>query len=239
MSALPKARIRPRKKPVQRRSRETVDVLLRAAARVLVRRGYAGTTTNHIAAAAGVSIGSLYEYFPGKEAIVAALAGRHLDEAEALLGARLAEALLQAPARPLEATLRALVSAMLALHADDPRLHRVLSEEVPRLPELRERVARLEDAGVRALEALIAAHPEASVADAPVAARLVVDLVEAATHRWVLDGTGSPVPAERMAEELTRMLTLYLRGDGAARRAIAQGSPPLSPEGGRSRSLLR
>jgi AcrR family transcriptional regulator len=219
MPALPKARIRPRKKPVQRRAEETVGVILRAAARVLGRRGYAGTTTNHIAAEAGVSIGSLYEYFPGKEAIVVALVHRHLDHARVLLEQSFGEELPGAHERPLEETVRALVEAMVALHKDDPKLHRVLFEEAPIPAEIRARVAQMEETGAQAIEALIAAHPEARVADAHVAARLVVEVVEGATHRWVLDGKGRPVSTDRMAEELTLMLVRYLRGDTSTQRA--------------------
>ena len=51
----------------------TVEAILDATARVLVREGYARTSTNRVAAVAGVSIGSLYQYFPNKESLVAAL----------------------------------------------------------------------------------------------------------------------------------------------------------------------
>src|ERR1700736_5178789 len=64
-----KTRARPRKAPKQERSREMVETILEAAARVFVREGYARATTNRIAAAAGISVGSLYQYFPGKDAI--------------------------------------------------------------------------------------------------------------------------------------------------------------------------
>ncbi|MGK4003229.1 TetR/AcrR family transcriptional regulator [Sorangium sp. So ce1036] len=207
-----RARVRPRKLPVQRRSRQTVDAILRGAARVLVRRGWAGMTTNHVAVAAGVSIGSLYEYFPGKEALVLALAERHLDAAEASLLAHLGEVLPRALALPLGEVVRALVSVMVALHAEDPRLHRALFEVAPRLPELAGRVRRLEEASVRMLEGLLRAHPEARVRDAGLSARLVVELVEALTHRWVVGADGAPVAADRMADELAAMVTGYLRG---------------------------
>lgn len=65
-----------KKQPVQRRSQATFDALVEATTGLLVERGYARTTTNHIAARAGVGIASLYEYFPGKEAIVAQVADR-------------------------------------------------------------------------------------------------------------------------------------------------------------------
>jgi AcrR family transcriptional regulator len=78
-------RLKARKRPRQARSRETVDVILRAAAQVFATRGYAATTTNHIATRAGVSIGSLYEYFPSKDALLVALMEAHLAEGESIL----------------------------------------------------------------------------------------------------------------------------------------------------------
>jgi AcrR family transcriptional regulator len=70
------AALKPRKKPRQSRSVETVGVILEAAARILEQRDFAGYTTNAVAERAGVSIGSLYQYFPGKEALTAALIER-------------------------------------------------------------------------------------------------------------------------------------------------------------------
>ena len=69
----------PKKRPVQERSRATFEALVDACALLLPERGYAGTSTNHVAARAGVNIASLYEYFPGKDAIVAQVAERLVD----------------------------------------------------------------------------------------------------------------------------------------------------------------
>ena len=68
----------PRKKPRQSRSQATVDVILDAAARIFVETGFAAATTNAIAERAGVSVGSLYQYFPNKLALLAALKERHV-----------------------------------------------------------------------------------------------------------------------------------------------------------------
>ena len=65
-----------RKMPKQKRSREMVERLLDATAATLSERGLEDTTTNHIAEKASVSIGSLYQYFPDKEALLEALMGR-------------------------------------------------------------------------------------------------------------------------------------------------------------------
>jgi AcrR family transcriptional regulator len=80
-----------RKTPVQQRSRRTVDAILGAAARILVEDGYSAMTTNDVAAAAGVSIGSLYQYFPNKDALLRALVERHLDAVECALATRAAQ----------------------------------------------------------------------------------------------------------------------------------------------------
>ncbi len=68
--------LKPRKNPEQSRSAETVRTILEGAARVLEERGLAGYTTNAVAERAGVSVGSVYQYFPGKEALTAALVAR-------------------------------------------------------------------------------------------------------------------------------------------------------------------
>jgi AcrR family transcriptional regulator len=77
-----------RKSPVQARSRDTVATIMEAAAHVLLKRGYAGFTTNHVAARAGVSIGSIYQYFRDKDMLLAAMLERDIDDtASALLEA--------------------------------------------------------------------------------------------------------------------------------------------------------
>ena len=68
-----------RKTPSQTRAMRTVDTLFEAATRILASEGEAGFTTNRIAERAGFSIGTLYQYFPSKEAIVVALVRRHRD----------------------------------------------------------------------------------------------------------------------------------------------------------------
>src|SRR5487761_943127 len=75
-----KLRTNPRKLASQERSRATVDALLEATTRVLIKEGYDRASTNRIAEVAGVSIGSLYQYFPSKEALVAAVIDRHTQE---------------------------------------------------------------------------------------------------------------------------------------------------------------
>ena len=72
----PQATVQPRKKPAQARSRATVEAILEAATRILRDQGLADLTTNRVAERAGVSVGSLYQYFPSREAILAELVRR-------------------------------------------------------------------------------------------------------------------------------------------------------------------
>ncbi len=218
MVARKKARFRPRKAPSQARAVATVDAILGASARVLVTRGYAALTTNHVAKKAGVSIGTLYEWFPGKEALIAGLVDRHLTRAEALLEARAAELAEEALTISPLALARALAAAMVELHEDDPRLHRALTEEVPHPPETRARIRAIEQRMVDTLAALFAAHPGIAAGDPALAARMVTGLLESATHRWATDRTGEPIARDVLIEELARMIAAYLTARDAAAR---------------------
>lgn len=114
-----------RKEPRQARARTTVEAILEAAARILDRQGWARFTTNAVADAAGVSIGSLYQYFPNKLALAEAILRRHFDDVLAAL--RIADEHTSRGAR-----IEGLISGMIAAHSIHPSLHRVLLEDVPR-----------------------------------------------------------------------------------------------------------
>jgi AcrR family transcriptional regulator len=116
-----------RKRPSQRRSRDTVDVILDATARVLAKRGYLGTNTNLVADVAGVSVGSIYQYFPNKEALVAAVHDRHSEEMHALIQ----RVIDNASGSSLRNGIASLVSALLDAHQQNAALHAVLEREFP------------------------------------------------------------------------------------------------------------
>jgi AcrR family transcriptional regulator len=171
----------PRKRPAQRRSAETVDRILTAAARLFDERGYRGTTTNHVAEAAGISVGSLYQYFPNKDALLVALAERHLAETAVAFEGHLAE--LAAAEPPIEEVTRSLVALALA-HNDSPRLHALIFTDAPRTPEL---VAQF-DGMMAAIAGEVARHLARAGrgGDAPERrAALLVAAVDAAVHEIV------------------------------------------------------
>jgi AcrR family transcriptional regulator len=211
----PTKRLRPRKTPRQTRSVETRARLLDAAARVFSRHGYAAGTTNRIAEEAGMSVGSLYQYFPNKDAILVELLRAHVDAGAEALRRRLAPLRVQG-GEPVDrrAVLAAAVDAMVANHVDDPALHQVLFEEAPRPPELLAELHALEDEAVAVVQALLDADPEIRIADSATVARMVVVTMESVVHRLVATRTPTVDPGA-VATELTTMLDRYLTGDPA------------------------
>jgi len=118
-----------RREPRQGRSRETVHAVLGAVPRVIRREGVDAVTTNRIGEAAGVSIGSLYQYFPDKKAIFSALHERHVEDVHGVIERAMAER-----GRSLDAFTRTLVEGLADLHAAEPELHELVSEQVPEGP---------------------------------------------------------------------------------------------------------
>jgi AcrR family transcriptional regulator len=116
-----------RRQPKQRRSRQTVEAVLDAVVRVLKRDGVDGVTTNRIAEVAGVSVGSVYQYFPDKRAIFTALHDRHVEEISRLIDGKLVEHATSS----LEEFVRALVEALVDAHASDPEFHQLMTTAVP------------------------------------------------------------------------------------------------------------
>lgn len=122
-----KPQTEPRKRPQQERSRIAVEAILEATTRILTEEGYDKANTNRIAERAGVSIGSLYQYFPNKESLMTALMVKHSDEIIELVESKL----IHFYDSPVEIVIPEIVKAVIAAHAIDPRLHQVLNEEIP------------------------------------------------------------------------------------------------------------
>jgi AcrR family transcriptional regulator len=207
-------RLSPRKRPRQRRSAETVDAIVEAGARVFAEGGYGRASTNRIAQAAGVSIGSLYEYFPNKDAILVAVAERHLGRMMSDVEDLLLEA--QGEQEELESLLARFVVAMLDIHERDPNLHHVVSSEAPHPPELHACVLQMEETLARLIDRLVRATEGVLLDDTDTAAHFVVQTTEALTHRFAHQGIHD-LPRERFVTEVVALLDGYLRrGAGRA-----------------------
>jgi AcrR family transcriptional regulator len=199
----------PRKEASQERSRATVDALVAATARILVREGFDKASTNRIAEVAGVSVGSLYQYFPGKEALVAAVIERHQREIIQVVRDELAEVANQ----PIEHGVRTLVAAAVKAHRVDPKLHRVLAEQIPRVGKL-EKVETFNRGNYALFKAYLDRHRrEIRAADLGLAAFVCVTSIEALTHTAVLHhDIVSDEATEALVDEATRLVVGYLTG---------------------------
>jgi AcrR family transcriptional regulator len=199
----------PRKQASQERSRATVDALIDATARILVREGFDQASTNRIAAVAGVSVGSLYQYFPGKEALVAAVIERHQQEIMQLVRGELAAVANQ----PIKQGVRTLVAAAIKSHRLDPKLHRVLAEQIPRVGKL-EKVETFNRGNYALFKAYLGRHrKEIRTTDLELAAFVCVTSIEALTHTAVLHhDVVSDKATERLVDEATRLIVGYLTG---------------------------
>jgi AcrR family transcriptional regulator len=204
-----KSPTKPRKHATQQRSRATVDALIEATARILVTDGFDKASTNRIAEKAGVSVGSLYQYFPGKEALVAAVVERHGNELTQVVR----RALTDVAALPMEQAVRKLIAAAIEAHRIDPTLHRVLSEQMPRTGRS-ENMEMLSSETYALFRAYLDAHlDEFRQVDLGLAAFVCVTSIEALTHTAVLHHAEqlSDEAFEALVDEATRLIVRYLQ----------------------------
>ncbi len=126
------AQLAPRKVPQQQRAQFTVDCILRAAESIIMKSGYDAANTNHIAEVAGVSIGSLYQYFSSKEAIAAALVENAVINATEVLR----DCLIENMAKPLAESSQAIIRTILETRKQYSFIFLRLPREVPKLGRL-------------------------------------------------------------------------------------------------------
>ena len=195
-----------RNQPAQPRCPLTRQRILRAAAQVFTDYGYAAGTTERIAAQADMSISSLTQYFPSRDAIILEFISAHVTAGIALIGTRLSGGLPDS----LEAMVRLFVRAAIDNHLDAAQLHRVVFDEAPRTAEAAAVLEQSEASVVALTQTVLDHHPEVHVADTHSAARLVVTTIESLVHRFVVSDAGVEVSA--VENEVTAMLTKYLTG---------------------------
>jgi len=199
---------KPRKLASQERSRATVAALVEATARILVSEGFDKASTNRIAEVAGVSVGSLYQYFPGKEALVVAVAERHNGDIMRAVG----NAFEDIDSLPVAEAVRKLVDAAIRGHRVDPKLHRVLAEEIPHTGELEIVGAANRAAQARFKTYLESRADDLGLRDAGIAAFVCAASIEAVAHNAVLHHaeTYSNAALESLIDETSRLIVGYL-----------------------------
>ena len=170
------------KQPQQRRAQATRDRILDAAETLFDQHGYDKTSMNSLAEHAQVSIGGLYEWFKNKEAVLTAVAQRHVEVAST----RILTRLTQHPTLDINARIRIVLEEGLELHQSKPKLHQFLYAEAPRPKALRDMLKRFDEA----LEKMVSEHlieQGVSPADATLRSALVTRAGQALLHDFVLD----------------------------------------------------
>lgn len=191
-----------RKEPRQARSRATVETIIQAGARVLSREGWAGFTTNKVADLAGVSVGSLYQYYPDKLSLVDAIRQNHLDDCLSIMRKIKAKGLA-----PMQFVAN-IVQAMIEAHSTYPGLHRVLLDEAPSSDDYRNPNSgfEIEYLAYYADAVSIYRNRQPNKAD-HITALIISDAVDGVIHnaarRGLLDDTA-------IQSELIRLVSKYL-----------------------------
>jgi AcrR family transcriptional regulator len=197
---------------MQRRAVQTVEAIVQAAGQVFARRGYLSTTTDHIAERAGVSIGSLYQYFANKENVLAAVAEWQVKRTFDTLRAELdlAVATHNDPRRRL----RRLVRATLALPMYEQEVHHLLFHQLVPPSMTKEHIQQGGQELIKQVAEMIAETPQARCADPWLSAYLIIHAVEGMVRSFV--GNRPPgLEEEAFIEEVVEMLYLYLAGGGS------------------------
>jgi AcrR family transcriptional regulator len=191
-----------------------VDVLLEATELVLADKGFAATTTNHIAGAAGVSIGTLYHYFPSKESLIEAVVHRMWTRELAVLDTH-REELLRGP---LDHAVRAIVRDLVAVMAERRELYRRWYAEASHLGRLDEGLEITARAVAAIHQAFAARASELRPRNLAFAADLVVKMALAMVRTGARD-YASETRSGELAAELSDMILRYLlKNDGRAPR---------------------
>jgi len=196
---------RARKSPRQERSQVTVDAILEAASRLFAGEGLEAVTTSRIAELAGVSIGSLYQYFPSKAAILGELIDRHSEQTIT----RLAEKLERLAVGPVAEVLREIVEILLEADTIDIGLHRVFLDKLPEAGRIEQRHGEIRRVTQSVRAILQARLRELRVEEPDVAAVIAVHAIEAVTNAVVFEFPDR-LRDPKLVDEITALATRYL-----------------------------
>lgn len=196
--------LKPRKQPVQSRSHATVNAIFEATVQVLLRDGARKLTTRSIAERAGVSIGTLYQYFPGKESLLYALVSRQID----LVASSVEGACQQNHGRPINQCIDAFVNAYVDAKASNPEGSRALYHATAGL-DMNELIGAAIMRLHRAVYDLLASSPGEMDEELDTVVFSLIAVVTGGTRQiFECDDTTTRLPIFR--EQLVQMCRAYL-----------------------------
>lgn len=203
----PKKSRKSMKKPAkQDRAKATIEAILQGAARVLVKDGYEGTNTNRIAEVAGVSIGSVYQYFANKEAIIGELIESHIQKLMDVF----VNNFNTLSTVSLKDGIRILIRAMIEARSVEPKLQRVFDEQLPKIGKLSRLLREYEKQAVEMIrDYLHSKQNEVAIKNIETAAYISVHAVEAVIL-VALNNRQDILTGGHLEDELTNLITRYL-----------------------------
>lgn len=209
-----------RKKPQQKRAQQTVHAILEATVQILDREGLDAATTTRIAEVAGVSIGSLYQYFSHRDAVLQALQEREFERTLALMQKVLDEGNIDVePVKTVKAALHGLAD----LYSASPGLHRVLAMEGLRVAKA-EQVHAFDLQVIEVVRHFLASTKASlQTNNLGAAAFLVFQTVRATMLAFLLERPPG-LDIHRLIDELTRLLIGYLLGPAALKKRARRKS---------------
>jgi AcrR family transcriptional regulator len=220
--AIPLQPKRPRKSPVQARSRSTVEAILDATIQVLLDGGLDRLTTTRVAERAGVSIGTLYQYFPEKHALLAAVLERHLMQ----IAAAVEIACAGARNAPVRAIATAVVEAYFAAKMRDPAVSRALYA-VAAVAGADALITRVAERAQNALLAALMSAPDLRVRSPELAAFLLTTIAIGPAQALIAADGAVEIPAGVVAGELIEMICAYLERSPMTPAARSPTAPVL------------
>lgn len=197
--------LKPRKLPVQARSAVTVDALHVATIQVLVHEGLKRCTTTRVAARAGTSVGSLYQYYPNRDALLRAVLERHLDGIADAVEAACRESRGRGVAEMADAVVQAYLDAKLRDAQESRALY-----DVAEARGGAEIVARGRTRMLAALAEMLSSAADARFDDPELVGTIALAAVIGPVQ-IVLKGQAPASLNENLGPELIRLVTAYLR----------------------------
>ncbi|HNY66688.1 MAG TPA: TetR/AcrR family transcriptional regulator [Deltaproteobacteria bacterium] len=197
----------PRKLPSQERSRATVAAIYEAAAQVFTRNGYYSTTTDMIAERAGVSIGTLYQYFPSKDAILVGLWENHFLQGRAILEDAVAE--LERSPFVNRQKVAEMIRRVILLNMEHRTQHRFFVSDIPWPRAVIEKEIELGRLVKGYIEEAFRKSPGFRIANPRVAAHVVYETAYSLAHEYILYWT-EEIPMDEFVHEMADMLSRYV-----------------------------
>lgn len=197
--------VRPRTQPRQLRAQTTVDAILIAAEQIITKHGYENATTNRIAELAGVSIGSLYQYFPNKEAVAVALVERIVSRESD----RLRDVVISVMQAPVSEAMPKIIRELVRV-AQEKEFS--LVRELQLLPQLRDDLGRVSTHNFThtiGLAYLTGHKHETTVEDPAVAFFIIQNAINGNIQRYVDEGTDQ-IDEDTLVEHVSKLVLNYL-----------------------------